>query len=147
MGAIKTIWGSEEVIHHEELEVTKRLIVNSPTSVQVHFGKMEAFLARRQSVILTLPDQVFENIIELFDRDEFKDYVNSYEFLNLFTKNGLSIGQSLVVPNGQVHCIVSGDLIEYSDGIQETKRLFDFNRGRELQLDEVYFYYKNNKMI
>lgn len=79
----------------------KILHADKPLSVQKHFNKSERWVCNNGTAYLTIND----------------------EFIIL------RAGYAISIPAGTLHCLLSGTVDEFIDGVDETTRIFDWERS------------------
>lgn len=144
MKEIKTIWGRELHYLKNGDEVIKLIEARDNLSVQVHTNKIETFIATTASRVCTLPIDTCVNMVSVLSLKKFTEILESGEIFNMMKLIHLPKWSELTITPGTVHCILEGSSIfEVSKGDQVTLRLYDFDRGRQLDSKEIYNYYRS----
>jgi len=124
--------------------VVKLLDSAEKLSVQVHPVTPTAHKDEMWYILHAEPDAyLYWGFAEGADREEFRRLVKSPDpdektvLDMLYRADGLTPGMSFNVPTGTVHAVGPGIVaFEVSEATQVTYRLFDYNRGRALHVEE-----------
>lgn len=141
---INKFWGTENILYSRGNFVVKEITADEDLSIQSHADKVETFTAINVSCIYVMTEAGIIDYVNSFKHiQDFADDIHNGNIVQKMGRVVLHSGESYSIQKDWLHYIAKGShVIETSYGLQETMRIYDWNRQLEQRPCNPIYYYK-----